>query len=304
MICPNCGTPNKEGSKFCVGCGNRLENVGVSKEEPTSNNIQTVPNNIQNNEVKDKPKKKNKGGYLILIIILIILLPLLLFKFNKKDDNEPIKNNNTNNTNNSVKDNISTENSNFVTTFDNYNIEINMDIDVGGVTSRSVSKGIIDEKHKKEYLDTTTTTMEFVTLNNKSYYDFVTGWSYITQPYGGDVWWKEKSAYQSVDLGAILNKLMNMKDVTKISDDHYKVKMDKNDIKGLMVSGHADVSLLKGIVYVDVYLENGYIKRLEYDFSKILKGFTKFEATIEFSNYDNAGDVNIPQSIIDNAKEQ
>lgn len=196
------------------------------------------------------------------------------------------------------------ENSNFVTTFNNYNIEIKMDLTIAGVTTNMVSIGKVDEQHQKEYLDVTTTSMGLVSLNNKVYHDFNSGWTYMTQPYGGDVWWKEKSASQMVDLGVILNKLISMKNVTKLSDNHYKVKMDKNDIKGLLSFGNADVSTLSGDVYVDVYTENGYITKLEYDFSKMIKGFEKFTTTIKCSNYDNAGDVEIPQSIIDNAKSQ
>jgi len=203
-----------------------------------------------------------------------------------------------------VKDSDFSENSEFITTFNNYNIEIEMDISVAGITTNTVSKGVIDEQHQKEYLDITTTSMGIVSLNNKMYYDFNTGYSYMTQPYGGDVWWKEKSASQVVDLGIILDKLISMKNVTKIADNHYKVNMTKEDIEGLMASGNANASEISGDIYVEVYTENGYITRLEYDFSNMIKGFEKFTTTIKYSNYDTAGNVEIPQSIIDNAIEQ
>lgn len=196
------------------------------------------------------------------------------------------------------------ENSEFVTTFNNYNIEVEMDITIGGVNTNTVSTGVVDELHQKEYLDVTTTSMGIISLNNKMYHDFNTGYTYMTQPYGGDVWWKEKSASQMVDLGAILDKLISMKNVTKISDNHYKVKMTPDDIKGLMASGNAGSATFSGDVYVEVYTENGYITKLEYDFSEMIKGFDLFTTTIKYSNYDNAGDVEIPQSIIDNAKTQ
>ena len=93
-----------------------------------------------------------------------------------------------------------------------------------------------------------------------------------------------------------------MKNVKKISDNHYKVKMTKKDIKGLMSSANSDTSAIKGDVNVDVYTENGYIVKLDYDFTKMVSGFELFTTTIKFSNYDNAGDVEIPQTIIDNAK--
>ena len=70
-----------------------------------------------------------------------------------------------------VKGSDFAENSEFVTTFNNYNIEIEMDITIAGVTTNTVSKGIMDEQHQKEYLDITTTSMGIVSLNNKIYHD-------------------------------------------------------------------------------------------------------------------------------------
>ena len=203
-----------------------------------------------------------------------------------------------------VKGSDFAENSDFITTFNNYNIEIKMDITMAGINTSTVSTGVVDELHQKEYLDVTTNSMGLVSLNNKIYYDFNSGYSYMTQPYGGDVWWKEKSSAQLVDLGSILDKLISMKNVTKVSDNHYKIKMTPEDVKGLMASGNAGTSTLSGDIYVEVYTENGYITKLEYDFSEMLKNIDLFTTTIMYSNYDKAGDVVIPQSIIDNAKVQ
>jgi len=194
------------------------------------------------------------------------------------------------------------ENSDFVTTFDNYNIETTINTKTSGIEVIQYSRGVVDELHQKEYLDFDTTTMG-VTLSNKIYYDFNTGYTYLTQPYGGDVWWKEKGTSQMVDLGKILDKLVAMEDVTKISENYYKVKMSKDDIKGLVNSAKSNPSAIKGDVNIDVYTENGYIVKLEYDFTKMISGFDLFTATINFSNYDNAGDVEIPQTIVDNAND-
>lgn len=193
------------------------------------------------------------------------------------------------------------ENSDYVTTFNNYNIEIKMNTKIKGIEVTQYSKGVVDELHQKEYLEFDTTTMG-MTLSNKIYYDFNTGYTYMTQPYGGDVWWKEKGTAQLVDLGKILKKLISMENVTKVSDNHYKVKMTKNDIKDLMKSAKSDSYAVKDNIDIDVYTENGYIVKLEYDFTKIVSGFDTFMITINFSNYDNAGDVEIPQVIVKNAK--
>lgn len=202
-----------------------------------------------------------------------------------------------------VFNNKISENSEFVTTFNNYNIEIEMDMSVAGINTNTVSKGVVDERHQKEYLEITTTTMGYISLDNKMYHDFSTGYSYVSQPYGEDVWLKEESASQMVDLGVILDKLINMKNVTKVSDNHYKVKMSKDDVGGVMASSNANASSIIGDIYVDVYTKDGYITKLEYDFANNINGVEKFVAIIKFSNYNNAGDVNIPQSVIDSATE-
>ncbi|MBE6160304.1 MAG: zinc ribbon domain-containing protein [Lactobacillales bacterium] len=201
-----------------------------------------------------------------------------------------------------IKDTKYEENTTFNTSFNNYNIEIKMDMEMSGTSVNMVSTGVVDELHQKEYLKVSTTTMGLMTISNQIYYDFNKGVTYMTQPYGGDVWWKDSTTSQMVDLKKILEKLQNMKDVTKIDDNHYKIKMSGDDVKGLVASANTNVSNIKGNINVDVYTKDGYIVKLEYDFKDIVSGVDKFKTTIAFSNYNKAGDVNIPQTIIDNAK--
>jgi len=194
------------------------------------------------------------------------------------------------------------ENSTFNTSFNNYNIEVRMDIEMSGTSVNTVSTGVVDELHQKEYLKVSTTTMGLMTVSNQIYYDFNKGVTYMTQPYGGDVWWKENTTSQMVDLKKILEKLQKMKDVTKVDENHYTIKMSGDDIKGLVTSANANTSSIKANINVDVYTKDGYIVKLEYDFKDIVSGVDKFKTTITFSNYNKAGDVNIPQTIIDGAK--
>lgn len=202
-----------------------------------------------------------------------------------------------------IGETIYQENAEFITTFNNYNIKVEMNTQISETLVESISSGVVDELHQKEYLESDITTMGIITVSTKLYYDFNSGYTYMTQPYGGDVWWKVKGTSQLVDLGAILDKLINMKNVTKVSNNHYKVKVTKDDVRGLISSGNTDTSLIKGDIYVEVYTENGYIVKLCYDFTNLVEGFDLFTATITFSNYDNAGDVEIPQTIINNSIE-
>lgn len=315
MYCRNCGNNIGDNVNFCTKCGakvNRIENNLQQQFVPTENQqvnvgVQQQSNNLNNGTVENKTKKKNKTLRIIIVILFLIILIILgiLFgsKFFSKESDVSGKNTNTGNNIVDVEEEYE-GNFQFVTKFNNYNVEINMEMVAAGVTTKMVSTGIVDEVHQKEYLDVTTTSMGLISLNSKLYHDYVTGYTYMTQPYGGDAWWKEKSVSQIVDLGTVLDKLISMDNVTKVSDDYYKVKMTKDDVEGLLASGNADTSSISGDIYVDVYTENGYVVKLEYDFTQLISAFDSFTTTIEFSNYDNAGDVEIPQDVIDNAKEQ
>ena len=142
-----------------------------------------------------------------------------------------------------------------------------------------------------------------VVSNYIMYNDLESGYSYtyMTEPYDDGTWYKDKGVSQLVDLEKILDQLINMKNVEKIDDSHYKVKMSNSDISGLMSSADVDSSMITGSILVDVYVENGYIKMLDYDFSDLISGLDSLKTTIKFSNYNKAGDVNIPQSVVDKA---
>lgn len=304
MYCPNCRSQVADNVSFCPCCGTNMDNLknGVQQQSIQGTVVNTTPiNNINVSTQNNNNLNKSKKNWLIILgLLLVVITGVILFLIFDKNDDDISNNDQSLNMND---EEILLDNSEFVTTFKNYEIEIEMDITINGVNTNSVSKGVMDELHQKEYLDITTISMGIVSLSNKMYHDFNTGYSYMTQPYGGDVWWKDKSASQMVDLGSMLDKLISMKNVTKVSDNHYKIKITEEDIDGILSSGNANTSSIIGDIYVEVYTENGYITKLEYDLTDILKGVEKFTTTIKYSNYDNAGDVEIPQSIIDSAIE-
>ncbi|MBQ7809631.1 MAG: hypothetical protein IJ346_01525 [Clostridia bacterium] len=193
-------------------------------------------------------------------------------------------------------------NKEFETTFGNYKINIEMDLTVAGITTRTVSQGIIDEIHQKEYLETTITTGDTITLDSYSYTDFYGGKTYSTQLFNADKWTVAESSSQLVDLGIILDKLNSGKKVEKIDENHFRVKLSKRDLNGMLTHDSTDVDVIVGSVYVDVYTNNGYIEKLDYDFSKaLMKTFGNIQISMTFSDFDMAGDVLIPQEIINTA---
>lgn len=102
MNCPNCGTSNNVGSKFCIRCGQSLEGTQVSTEQPiqssetlsqevSSQPINNMPiqneNNFQTNVAPQQPMNSNAApaakvsfmGY-FFIILAVILKPFTAFK--------------------------------------------------------------------------------------------------------------------------------------------------------------------------------------------------------------------------------
>lgn len=193
----------------------------------------------------------------------------------------------------------------FETTFDNYNVNIEMSMSVHGIETGSVSTGVIDEMHQKQYLETTITAGDMMNLTTYSYYDFYNGTTYMTQPLNTDRWYKEKSAPQSVDLGVILEKLNKMKNTTEIDEDHYRVKLSGRDAKKMFSGANTATPSIFRSIYVDVYTQDGYITKLEYEFSKGSIGLLgDIQITMTFSDYNSAGDVCIPQEIINTATDE
>lgn len=327
MFCRNCGNKLADNVNFCTKCGtkvnvieNNISEKSVSMTNQTNSNVgmnynnglsqqnqmvnQQPNNNLINSVSSEQTKKKSNNIWIILIILFLILIVILIIIFGKKLFNKEtyVSEENSNVHENVIVDDV--EDAKFVTKFNNYNVKINMEMGVAGVSTKMQSSGTVDEVNQKEYLEVTTTTMGLISVSNKVYQDYALGYTYMTQPYGGDVWYKEKTISQTVDLNLFLNKLNNMTDVTLESENHYKIKMTSNDIMGLLSTTDTDISSVNGDIYVDVYTEGEYIVKMEYDFTELIPAFDSFTTTIEFSNYDNAGNVEIPQSVIDNALEQ
>lgn len=102
MNCPNCGTSNNVGSKFCIRCGQSLEGIQSFTEqsvqtvempfqEVSSQSINNTPvqgvDNLQSNIVSQQPMNTNIAsevkvsfmGY-FFIILAVILKPFTAFK--------------------------------------------------------------------------------------------------------------------------------------------------------------------------------------------------------------------------------
>lgn len=50
MVCPNCGSANNDGAKFCIGCGATLDAPQAQPAQPAYNSQQNVNYNFSNNQ--------------------------------------------------------------------------------------------------------------------------------------------------------------------------------------------------------------------------------------------------------------
>lgn len=195
-------------------------------------------------------------------------------------------------------------NKNYNTTYNNYNIEIISKISMKGASVITTSKGVVDEIHQKEYLEITTNTLGVAAITNKTYIDFNSGYSYTSVPFQENMWYKDKNSQIKFDLGLILQKLKSSDNVEKIDDNHFKVKLSKSELQSSMKSTSSKkMTIVKGM-NIDVYTTGNDISTIKYDFSKIIPGVDEFSSTVNFTNYNAAGNVEIPNEIIETATDK
>ena len=99
MKCSYCGLENKEGAKFCSGCG-----AGLS-DTPQVNNLQN--SNVQ---VENKKNNKNKVPIIISLIIVAVLIVVVVILLsgnsNKSNSGEDSSGSNNENINNTTENSI------------------------------------------------------------------------------------------------------------------------------------------------------------------------------------------------------
>lgn len=323
MICSNCGKENNENTKFCTECGNSL--ILVKNDEVNSvNNGTNVDNSINDsmnvnnsnldNNLNNNVKKKHTGLIITLvgcfIVVIIAVAAVILWKTssnsvdgNDVNSNNTVNSNSNNNQNNtsSTKTNPTNDKNNLVTKFDNYNVDITMDIEVSGTKMVTTFTGTVDEKNQIEYLKANISMMG-MSITTETYTDFKNGITYMSEPITGG-WIKESESSQIVDLNSILDSLINMENVTKVDDNHFKVLITNNDIKGILEASDVDFDDISGEISADVFTNNGYIDEIDYDFSNLVDAFEAFTLNMKISNYNSAGSVTIPDEVIESATE-
>ena len=247
-------------------------------------------------------QSKGKTGVIIVIVIVVALLGLggyLVYDhFNKGDNNKSnettTKTTENNNNNNSNSNNNNNTSSDEFKSYDNYRVEVKMTASVSGVDMEVLTKGVVDEVNQVDHMVMTTKTMG-ISLDTEMYYDFKNGYTY-TSIFGS--WTKQKEASHVVDLAMFLKELKDGKNATKIDDNHYKLKLSTKDVEGVLDESTSVLIDTNGEVEADIYIEDGYITKIDYDFSKLFEGMD-YTTTVKLYDYNKAGTVEIPDSVKD-----
>ena len=286
----------------------------VANTIPNNNVTTTEMNNLNNNIKENNGKKKSRVGLVIVLILCLLIIAAtttLLIIWNSGNGKDKTNNINTNSinsvngnnskTNTNNNNNNSNTNKDYVINFDNYNIDIEMIMEISGISTKANFSGTIDEKNQIEYLKMTMNVLGY-DLTSETYTDLKNGITYISDSFTGE-WTKEKYASEILDLKGLLQSLKNMSNVEKIDDNHFKVKITNNEVKGMLDLNEIDLESITGDIYAEITTNNDYIEEIKYDFSNLTEEFEKLILNMKISNYNKAGDIQIPEDVIKNATE-
>lgn len=217
---------------------------------------------------------------------------------------------------------------------DNFNIDIDSTVEVQGTKITLKSSGIVDQKNQTEYLKSTLTNLEVTQddspLNDmglgniasllgsmnfsfEMYIDMEGGKSYTKLPAmagllgveGAGEWQLSSEASASVDIAALLDKLSTNENTEKIDDKTYKTVISGKDAASAMPSSigdkKVDPNLFREDVPVIYTVEDGKITSINFDFEG-LGAAAEMSFNVIISNYNEAGDLIIPDEVTKSAK--
>ena len=147
-----------------------------------------------------------------------------------------------------------------------------------------------------------------LTRNVKVYNDYINDYSYSYIDFNKSLtpgWYYEKIEHSNLSLEGTLDYLHSLGDSQEVSKDNYKIIVSKQDAKKIVNSNseYIDFDKIKdGDITVEYSLENGIVKRIRIDLSNFTSDFNKFIIQQDFSEYNKAKEVSIPEEAIKNAK--
>lgn len=187
----------------------------------------------------------------------------------------------------------------FDTKFENCKIKGESNVSVNGIETISKYEGILDQKHQKEKLIVTTSVFG-INVDTESYSDFNSGYSYTKNPLSA-TWEKTSSSSSIKDLSSFIDILNEKKsnEIKQISPNHYSIKLNSKEARDLFNDDNPENLTFKKDALIDVYIKDGHISKMEYDFTGIINEVEKFHMVLEFYDYNNAGEVLIPTEVLE-----
>lgn len=176
-----------------------------------------------------------------------------------------------------------------------------------GDTITITSTGVVDSENHTSRLIMTVNYRGLTTRNVEQYYDYSKGISYSNldiDKYHG--WYYDKTSANISSLEELLEHVKSLGESTEVSPGNYKISIAKSDLSKFIndKSEYYDLNKLKdGDVSVEYSLEDGKLKKIRYDLSSLSTDFNKFIVQQDFSNYNKDDSIEIPENVINSAKE-
>jgi len=288
MSCPKCQINIEAGVQNCLQCGKLLQVPIVTPEIK-----QTLVNS---------PKKSKKTLLIILLLVFIVLLAYGVYEL--FSINEPNINDNQNTQLPELETDIS--NFRFIATINKF-IQIEDEDEEETKEISIVHQGIFDRLNQTQHTKIETqNTSELIKL--EVYTNFETRTTYTREPLA-DNWVIEENVPVNsiVNLPEIIEELSKAESVTRTNDEIYNIGLTEEQIKNIMIgidnTFNVDDLEFNNEINALIHIRDGLIFQIEYDFSDLIASIDSFTIVIEFSDFNTAGEVIIPEDLLNNGDE-
>ena len=259
----------------------------------SNNNSNVVSNPVNNVPNPTNPAPKKNNTMTIMIIVVAVLLVgvggFVVYKAFGTNSDSNSSGNDTSNKEEKKDDEYVTVKE--FSEYKNYKFSVDATITFLGLTERETASGVADEVNGIYYMETESSDGTDVELSYY-YYDFNSKIQYYKD--GEDGWYSEtiEDGAEPFDLEDIITKINN-KDSGVVYQGNGVYLVD------IEVEGEDSTET----VVSNVYVENGYITNITYDLTEFYRsyGISKYLIEIDFSDFNNAGTVTIPNNVIQEA---
>ena len=173
--------------------------------------------------------------------------------------------------------------------YNNYTVKISYTANEGNVSSLYAVNAIYDEVHQRKYLRVPVPYKNVGTATMQVYDDVASGERYAKLP-SSQAWTRSQIPVNKFNLKNLEEYILREDEgVTRISGSVYKAEISSDMIKGLMY----EMEPLETAT-ATITITNKRISKISYEFGDNVDSFKGLVMTIDISDVNNSGDVNIP----------